>query len=302
MMRIFIVGGTGFVGRALSARLAAEGHDVQVLSRSPDKAGHLPEGVAAVVGDPTRPGPWQEQAAKAEVIINLAGASIFSRWTPEIKQRIRDSRILTTRNLVAAMKPDRPDGQTLINAGAAGYFGFANQEPCPEATPAGDDFLARVCVDWEQEAQQAAAKGCRVVITRFAVILDPEGGALNKMLPAFRLGFGGRLGHGRQWFPWIHLADLLEIFLFLLAHPKIAGPVNCAAPEPARNEEFTRELGRALHRPVLMPVPGWLPRLLLGEMSTVLLEGNRMIPKVLTNNGFLFRFPTIRQALVDLVG
>ncbi len=301
-MRIFIAGGSGFVGRALSARLAAEGHQIQVLTRSPRKAETLPEGVTMVAGDPTRPGPWQEQAAGAEVVINLAGASIFSRWTPEVKQRIRDSRILTTRNLVAAMQPDRPGGQTLINAGAAGYFGFASQEPCPETSPAGDDFLARVCVDWEREAQQAASKGCRVVITRFAVILGTEGGALSKMLPAFRLGFGGRLGHGRQWFPWIHLDDLREIFLFLLKHPEISGPINCAAPAPVRNGEFTRELGRALHRPVLMPVPGWLLRLLLGEMSTVLLEGNRMIPKVLTDNGFLFRFPTIRQALVDLVG
>lgn len=301
-MRTLIVGGTGFIGQALSRHLAAEGHEVTVLLRSPQKAGGLPAGIKFIPGDPGRPGPWQEQVAAYDLLINLAGASIFTRWNQAARQRIHDSRILVTRNLVDAMQPERAGGQTLINAGAAGYFGYQNQEPCRETAPPGDDFLARICVAWEAEAMRAAERGGRVVVTRFAVVLGEGGGALAKMLPAFRLGFGGRLGSGRQWFPWIHLADLLAIFSFLGSHPEINGPVNCAAPEAVTNDDLTRELGRVLKRPVLMPLPAWLLRLLLGEMSTVALEGNRMIPGVLTDKGFLFRFPTLRQALIDLLG
>jgi uncharacterized protein len=302
-MDIFLAGATGFVGSALIPHLLAEGHQVRVLVRNPGKAGQLPAPVKVVNGDPTRPGPWQQEAAGAQVVINLTGTSIFTRWTPAAKRQILDSRILATRNLVEAMGPAGPDGaKTLINASAAGYYGGQGDEVKTEAAGPGRDFLAEVCVAWEKEAFRAGQHGHRVVATRLAVVLGRGGGALSQMLTPFRLGLGGRLGSGRQFFPWIHLADLTAIFAFLIKHPEISGPVNCGAPNPINNAEFTRALGRALNRPTWLPVPGFMLRLLFGEMSSVLLTGPAMIPAVLQKHGFAFQFPAIDQALVDLVG
>lgn len=299
-MKIFLAGATGFVGSALLPRLLQENHQLTVLARNPDKAARLPAHVKVVPGDPTRPGTWQQAASAAEVIINLAGASVFTRWTAEAKQQITESRVLATRHLVEAMGAESSP-KTLINASAAGYYGIHDDQLKTEAAAPGHDFLARVCVAWEGEAYRAAEQGHRVVTTRLAVVLGRNGSALARMLPPFRLGLGGRLGHGQQPFPWIHLDDLTTIFAFICNHPEISGPVNCGAPQLINNAEFTKALGRALKRPTLLPAPGFAIRLLLGEMSSLLLGGARMTPAVLEKHGFIFRFPRIEPALADLL-
>lgn len=299
-MKIFLAGATGFVGSALIPRLLQENHQLRVLVRHPDRADRLPAPIKVVAGDPTRPGKWQEEAASAEVIINLTGASVFTRWTAKVKQQIMDSRVLSTRNLVAAMQSS-PTPMTLINTSAAGYYGSHDDRPKTEKAPPGNDFLAQVCTAWEHEAMKAAEHGHRVAIARLAVVLGRGGGALNQMLPPFRLGLGGRMGSGQQPFPWIHLDDLTAIFAFLCHHREIAGPVNCAAPQVISNAEFTKALGRALKRPTLLAVPGFILRLMMGEMSTALLSGTRVIPEVLQQHGFVFRFPEIDQAFTELL-
>ncbi|MFH7321238.1 TIGR01777 family oxidoreductase [Desulfurivibrio sp. D14AmB] len=302
-MNIFLVGATGFVGSALTQHLLSKGYQVSILVRSMNRAAGLPAAATIVNGDPTKPGPWQQAAAASDVIINLTGASIFTRWSENAKRIIVESRVLSTRNLVAALATvDPTTPRTLINASAAGYYGYIGDEPKSESSPPGNDFLAEVCQAWEQEAMAAQKLGHRVVITRLGVVLGDQGGALSKMLPAFRLGLGGRLGSGEQGFPWIHLADLVEIYSFLIERPTISGPVNCTAPQLLNNAEFTRALGRALQRPTLLPVPGFLLRLLLGEMSSMLLRGCRVKPEILEEQKFSFRFPRIDQALGDLVG
>ncbi|MDZ7642630.1 MAG: TIGR01777 family oxidoreductase [Desulfurivibrio sp.] len=299
MKKIFIVGATGFVGQALAAHLLNEGHQVSALARSARRGATLPAGVEVITGDPTQAGPWQQQAAAAEVVINLAGASIFTRWNERNKRLILDSRVLTTRHLVAALAECKQP-PTLINTSAAGYYGFG-QDAKNEQAPPGDDFLARVCVAWEREAQAAASYGARVVITRLAVVLGDNGGALGRMLPAFRLGLGGRLGDGRQPFPWIHIADLLAIYSFIINNQDIVGPVNCGVPDPPTNAELTKALGRALGRPTILPVPAPLLRLAMGEASAMLLQGTRMVPEVLPSRGFKFRFSDLDQALANLL-
>ncbi len=301
-MKIFLAGATGFVGQALITHLQERENQLTVLVRSPERVGSVPAGVETIIGDPTQSGPWQRAAAEAEAIINLTGATIFTRWSEAVKEQIRESRVRSTRNLVVALREaGNSPPRTLINASAVGYYGYADPEPKTEQAPAGHDFLAEICRVWEEEALAAQGLGHRVVLTRLGVVLGAGGGALSKMLPAFRLGLGGRMGNGRQGFPWIHLRDLLEIYSFLLSEPTIAGPVNCTAPQLLNNAQFTKALGAALHRPTVLPAPSWLLRPLLGEMSSMLLRGNQAPPALLTAHGFKFRFPEIDQALADLL-
>ncbi len=300
-MKVFVTGGSGFVGTTLCARLLAAGHAVTILTRSSRGAGRLPPGAQACLGDPTSPGPWQQTAALHEAFVNLAGASIFARWTPGYKEQIRASRINTTRNLVDALAR-RPPGRpaVLISASAVGYYGPRGDQELSEQDPAGVGFLAEVCKAWEAEAQAAARLGARVVCARFGIVLGNGGGALGQMLPLFRLGLGGPLGSGRQWFSWIHQADLVEALLFCLEQ-ELSGPANCCAPEPVTNRELTRALGRVLRRPAILPAPGFAVRLVLGEMGSVVLSGQRVIPSALTRAGFMFHFPELEGALRDLL-
>ncbi|MEW6593316.1 MAG: TIGR01777 family oxidoreductase [Thermodesulfobacteriota bacterium] len=301
-MRIFVVGGTGFIGSHLLPRLLHDGHEVRALIRSPRKAARLPDGVAAVAGDPSQPGPWQEEVRQAGAVINLAGFNIFARWTAKNRALIRDSRIRSTRHIVEAISADiSSQAPVLISASAVGYFGFDDGTDKGEDAPAGDDFLARVCVDWEKEAFKACHKGARVITARIGIVLGADGGALTRMLPAFRLGVAGRLGNGRQWFPWIHINDLVAILSFCLDHAEINGPVNCCAPSPVTNREFTRTLSRVLRRPAILPVPGWVVRLALGELSAVVLKSPRMVPAVLMKHRFPFRYPELEPALCELL-
>ena len=300
-MNVFIAGGTGFIGQALIKKLLLAGHAVTALARNPAKLGDRSLQLRIVPGSPLIPGPWQQELANHEIIINLTGASIFTRWTPTAKQKILHSRVAATKNIVEAIPPQTDSPVTLVNASASGYYGFCQDEEKYESDTPGADFLSTVCQAWEKEALQARGKA-RVLLLRIGVVLGKNGGALATMLPAFRLGVGGKLGHGRQWFPWIHLNDLTRAIIFLMESKGIHGPVNLSAPRPVRNKEFTRCLGQALHRPTFLTVPRLAIRLVLGELSSVVLEGCRMMPGVLLENGFTFRFPEVTPAVEEIVG
>ena len=228
------------------------------------------------------------------MVINLAGASIFSRWTGEMKRLLRESRILTTQNLVETLEGSRV--KTFFSTSAIGYYGFHEDEELTESSPPGSDFLARLASDWEKEARKAEDHGVRVVLTRFGIVLGEEGGALGQMVPLFKRYLGGPLGSGRQWFSWIHRDDLTQAFLFLLERPEIFGPVNFTAPNPVRNRDLAAALGKALNRPALLPAPGFMLRLVLGEFGSILLEGQKVIPQKLLQSGFHFRYPRIERS------
>lgn len=300
-MKVFIAGGTGFLGQALIQELLRQGHAVTALARNPDKLGDLAPRIRTVAGSPLIPGPWQQELAGHEAIINFTGTNIFTRWSEKAKQQIVASRVESTRNLVNAMPSHPPHPITFMNTSASGFYGFCGDEEKYEDALPGSDFLATVCAAWEQEAKKAQGKA-RVICLRIGIVLGKNGGAMARMLPGFRLGLAGKLGHGRQWFPWIHLDDLTGAILFCLGNTAIQGPVNLSAPVPVRNAEFTSILGRVLHRPTFLAVPGPVVRLALGELSGVVLEGCRMMPGVLLENGFSFRFPQLRAAIEDIAG
>jgi hypothetical protein len=255
-----------------------------------------------VVGDPTRPGPWQEAVPSHEVFINLAGASIFSRWTEAHKKAMRDSRILTTRNLVEALAARKGQTTALISTSAIGYYGFHGDEELTEDDPPGNDFLAVLCRDWEAEARKAEGWGVRVVRCRFGIVLGDKGGALDQMLPLFKKNLGSPLGSGDQWFSWIHQEDLSRVLLFLIGQEQAAGPINATAPRPVRNRELSRLLAAALNKSTFLPpVPGFLLKLILGEFGNVLLKGQRVLPGKLLSLGFQFQFPDLKGALENLL-
>jgi uncharacterized protein (TIGR01777 family) len=300
-MKVFITGGTGFLGSGLTKKLLAAGHNVTILTRSSKNRSGRP-GISFVQGNPQISGPWQSEVNKHDCVINLAGASIFCRWTAENKKAIRDSRILTTRNLVDAIAAQPDNKITLLNGSAVGYYGFRNGEALDESGTPGNDFLAQIVREWETEALRAAQSGARVVLCRIGVILGRDGGALSRMLAIFKWGLGSPLGSGTQWFSWVALDDLANIFLFLLDNGEISGPVNCTAPHPVTNKEMTGALGKALHRPVFLPAaPSFLIKALMGEFSDVFLKGQRVIPDKLLKSGFEFRHPFIHEAFADLV-
>ena len=301
-MRVFMTGGTGFVGSVLSENLVRKGYGVTLLTRKIGKSRPVPHGVALVEGDPAEPGSWQEKAAGHEVFINLAGASIFRRWTEKGKSLIRESRIRTTRNLVNAIAAGTGKKTALLNASAVGYYGFHGDEALSEAASPGKDFLAGVAREWEAAALNAQPLGTRVVLCRFGIVMGSGGGALQEMVPVFKKGLGSSLGSGKQWFSWIHQMDLVRIFLFLLEREDLSGPFNCTAPEPVRNMDLTRVLGKVLEKPIIMPsVPAFVIRMVKGEFGNVLLKGQKVIPERLLKAGFQFQYPDITRALSDLL-
>lgn len=297
-MRILITGGSGFVGRHLSERLIKEGHQVTVLTRGTSRS-EGPGKPNYLQGDPTRPGKWQEAVQEQDVLVNLAGASIFGRWSEDYKEELRRSRILSTRHLVQAVTQGQ--GMTLVSTSAVGYYGFHGDEELDESSPPGDDFLARLAVEWEAEAMSAAAKGVRVVLTRFGIVLGRSGGALQQMIKPFKWFAGGPIGSGRQWFSWIHVHDLVEGILHLISRQDTSGPFNLTSPNPVRNKEFSAALGKALNRPSWLPAPGFMIRLVLGEFGSVILQGQRVVPKRLLETGFQFNYPKAEDALRDLL-
>lgn len=297
-MRITISGGTGFIGRRLIQVLGEAGHSLHVLGRHAEPK--LPDGVQASTWDPVKGPPPRESIDGADVIVHLAGEPVAQRWTTEVKRRIRESRVAGTRHLVEALAtlPRKPSA--LVCASAIGYYGDRGDEVLDESSAPGNGFLPEVCIGWETEARAAEALGIRVVWIRIGLVLDAGGGALRQMLPAFRLGAGGRLGAGRQWMSWIHLADLAELFRMAVERP-VTGPINGTAPEPVRNVEFTRELAHVLRRPAVFPVPRLALQAIFGEMAGVLLESQRVLPRVAEEVGFPFRFAQLGPALADLL-
>jgi uncharacterized protein len=301
-MKLFITGGTGFVGRSLTMRLLEEGHQITILTRSLRDSRPLPPGASYIEGDPTKEGAWQESVAEHDGVINLAGASIFRRWTDSAKQAMRDSRILTTDHIVEALKSRPPKQTRLLSASAVGYYGIHEDKDLDEQSPQGEGFLADLAGEWESSALRARESGVRVVLARFGIVLGEGGGALEKMIPLFKWWLGSPLGSGKQWFSWIHRQDLANAFVFLLEHDEISGPVNCTAPGPLRNEEMTRILGEVLGKPTFMPaVPGFVLAAVLGEFGSVLLKGQKVLPRRLMDSGFSFGFPELTGALEDLL-
>jgi uncharacterized protein (TIGR01777 family) len=252
------------------------------------------------VWNPVQGPPPRESLENADAVVHLAGEPVAQRWTPETKGRIRESRVTGTRHLVEALAALPRRRAALICASAIGYYGDAGDQILDESASPGAGFLPEVCVAWEREARQAEALGFRVACIRIGLVLDPGSGALRRMLPPFRLGLGGRLGSGQQWMSWIHLADLADLFRFALEHP-VGRSLNAVAPEPVQNVDFTRELARALHRPALFPVPGFVLKAMFGEMAGVLLESQRVLPRAAESAGFPFRFPKLGPALADLL-
>jgi uncharacterized protein (TIGR01777 family) len=296
-MKFLITGGTGFVGSFLTQQLLTSGHDVTVIGRSSAPAvGH--ERFHAISADTTRKGSWQNVLKDVDAVINLAGTSIFQRWTPAYKQQIHDSRILTTRHVVEGLSGDRP--QTLLSTSAVGYYGSRGDDILSEAEPCGKDFLSRVGKDWEHEAFEAEKKNIRVVAARFGVVLGRSGGALKQMVTPFKWFAGGPMGSGRQWFSWIHIADLVSGMMFMLENENVQGPVNLCSPAPVTSGELARTLGTVLGRPAVIPAPSFALRLILGEFADTLLASQRAIPEKLLASGFVFRFPDLKEALTDL--
>jgi hypothetical protein len=278
-MNVAVTGASGFIGRKLAERLARAGHQSRSVS--------------------VRSGVQPDQLAGCRAVVNLAGEPIAQRWTHAARERIRTSRIEGTRALVAALRGDPP--QVLISASAVGFYGSRGDETLTEVSPPGDDFLASVTVDWEREAQAALALGVRVCCLRFGVVLGPEGGALQKMLPPFRLGLGGPVGGGGQWMSWIHIDDLTELICFLLKESTVRGAFNAVSPYPVTNAQFTRALGQTLRRPAFLPVPAFALKLALGEMSQVLLASQRVMPDATLRAGFTFQYPDIFGALAKIL-
>ncbi|MBN2468621.1 MAG: TIGR01777 family oxidoreductase [Deltaproteobacteria bacterium] len=301
-MKVFITGGSGFVGSYLTQKLIQEGQSVTILTRKIKPGAPLPEGASFTEGDPTKPGIWQESLAQHDAIINLAGASIFQRWTEKRKKELYDSRIHTTTNIVHALAARKGKETHLLSTSAIGYYGFHGDEDLYEDNEPGDDFLAHLARDWEAAALKAKEYGVRVVLCRFGVVMGRRGGALSQLVPIFNKYLGAPLGNGKQWFSWIHEEDLANIFLFLLHHKEVDGPINCTAPNPLRNKELTKILGEVLHKPtVFPPVPRFVLRIFLGEFAGVLVKGQRVFPRKLLDHGFTFKYPTIREALHDIL-
>ncbi len=300
-MKIFMTGGTGFVGTYLSQELARQGHTLTILTRKTETPAPAFPSIGFLTGNPTQEGPWMATVPEHDWIINLAGASIFERWTEAKKKEIFESRVRTTRNLVAALAAG--DGrQLLCSTSAVGFYGARGEEELTEDSAPQGNFLGELARLWEGEAMRAQELGVRVVITRFGIVLGKDGGALGEMVPMFRRFLGGPLGSGRQWFSWIHRQDHARAYTFILKHPEIRGPVNFTSPHPVRNQDLTKALARVLHRPAVFRAPAFMLRLMLGEFAETLLTGQKVLPKRLLDAGFKCKFPLIEGALKDLLG
>jgi len=308
-MKVVIAGGSGFLGTALTASLTSRGHETVILSRhrpAPERA--VRYGVRHVAWQPdaasgSQAQDWMREIDGADAVVNLAGASLADgRWTAARKSLLRDSRINSTKQLVNAVRTARRTPPVFLQGSGVGYYGISFDQTFDELSPPGSDFLANLCIDWEREGHAASASGSRVVMLRTAPALARNGGALKKMLLPFQLGLGGPIASGRQFFPWIHRDDWVAMVVWAMERPSVSGPLNVTAPGTITNAEFSRALGAALHRPAFMTVPGFVLRLLVGELADAgLINGQRVIPKRATQLGFQFKYPEINAALVSAV-
>ena len=294
-MTIVLAGGSGFLGRKLSKRLLDEGHRTITLSRRPsggDQIEWRPDGTA---------GDLRRTLDGVDAVVNLAGEDLADkRWTAARKRALRDSRILSTRTLVGAIEQCARPPRVFISGSGIGYYGPHGDEPVTEATPPGADFLARLCVEWEEEALKAESPATRVVPVRSGIALDGDGGALKKMLLPFKLGLGATIGSGHQYFPWVHAADWTAMVSWLIQNDSARGAFNVTAPQPVTNREFTRTLGRVLHRPTIFHAPAFVLRAALGELATALVDGQRVLPALAEQLGFRFTYRALEPALESM--
>jgi uncharacterized protein len=302
-MKIAIAGATGFVGSRLVEQLQAQGHQVLILTRSPQQASkRFPQ--AQVVGyNPLKSGDWQESISGCDAVINLAGEPIAEkRWTPAQKRVMMESRQIGTQKIVEAISLASIKPPVLINASAIGYYGTSETSKFDETSPAGKDFLAEVCTAWETAAQAASANGTRVVILRFGIVLGENGGALGKMLAPFNAFVGGPIGSGKQWFSWIHRDDVVKMIVAAISDPQMQGVYNATAPNPVTMTDFAQTLGTVMNRPSWLPVPNFALEALLGEGAIVVLQGQQVIPTQALAKGFEFQYPTLKPALTSILG
>lgn len=306
-MRVFVTGGTGLIGTRIVRALEATDDETVVLTRRPAAARErLGAACTIVEGDPTESGRWMDAVETCDAVVNLAGESLTERrWSPRVEARIRDSRVRSTQHVVRALarSPRTTAGlpKALVNASAVGYYGPRGDEEITEEARAGDDFLARVCVDWEKAASAGEEAGLRVVMIRTGPVLDARGGMLAELLPAFRWFVGGPLGSGDQWLSWIHHHDLIGIYRLALTNGQARGPINGTAPRPVTNRLFARALGRVMHRPSLVRVPRLALRVLLGGAADTVTTGQRVRPERAQALGYAFHFPSVEHALRDVL-
>ena len=295
-MNITLTGASGFIGKLLVQRLQAEGHQLHLLGRSQPSYANVKFAKWDALSNTKPP---EEALANADAVIHLAGEPVGQRWSDEVKRNIRDSRINGTNRLVEALAKHPP--KTLVAASAIGFYGDRGDEILTEASRPGSGFLPGVCVDWEQAAQAATALGTRVVNPRIGIVLGLGGGAIDQMLPIFRLGGGGHIGNGRQWMSWIHVEDLVALLCAALTDEKYKGPINGTSPNPVTNSEFTAALGHVLHRPAIIPVPTFGLKLMFGEMAEMLIGGQHVVPEAALKAGFSFRYPQLDAALQAII-
>lgn len=293
-MNFLITGGTGFIGKCLIQHLTENGHNITVLTRNKNKT----SGNIKVISDVTE----IKSSDKIDVIINLAGAPISKRWSKAYKQELIDSRVNTTKDIISLIERLKNKPDILISTSAIGYYGSQGDKTLDENSTPLDEFTHQLCKKWESEALEAEKYGVRVCITRLGVVLGKNGGALKQMLPAFKLGVGGRLGDGNQYFSWVHIKDVIYAFSFLIENKNEKGVYNLTAPHPVTNNDFTKALGKAINRPTAFPMPAFIVKLLFGEMGeTLLLNGQRVLPRKLQESGFQFQYSKIENALKDVV-
>lgn len=290
-MKVFLVGGTGFIGNFLINYFMERGWEISLLVRNSARLKVLPPGVEVIFGDALQGGDWQKKVPEADLVVNLVGESIFKRWTEEYKKRIWDSRILSTEKVVSSLRA----GQVLFNASAVGYYGDGGDAELVEESPQGRMYVSKLCSAWEEKALEGEKKGARVVVGRFGIVLGKGGGMLQVILPIFKMGLGGRLGNGKQWFPWIHVEDLARAIEYLYKREE-RGVFNITSPEPIRNEDMTKIMGKVLGRPTFFPVPKLALQILYGELADVIMASARVIPKRLLSLGFEFKYTRFEDA------
>lgn len=296
-MDYLVTGATGFIGQNIVSKLLSEGHSVSYLAR---KRSRTLDSRAAFHCWNLEQMPPLNSIPVRDIVIHLAGEPIAQRWSEDVKGRIRESRVEGTRKLVSAIGDLKHKPSVLISASAVGYYGDRGDEMLTESSPSGSGFLADVCVDWEREALRAREFGLRVVVVRIAPVLGRNGGMLKSMLIPFRLGLGGKLGSGRQWMPWIHMDDLVRLFVFAAESQPVEGSLNASSPNPVTNKEFTKALAGTLHRPAILPLPKLALKLLAGELADSIFNSARVVPKTTEASGFRFEYPDLRIALRSL--
>lgn len=299
-MRITLTGASGFLGNHLVTQLDARGHQLHLLGRAPKKG--MLAAARFSIWDAATSEPPLDALEGADAVVHLAGEPVAQRWTADVKRRILSSRIDSTNLLVSALSKLQQRPQVLVCASAIGYYGDRKEEKLTEASTPGTGFLPDVCVQWEQAAARARDLGMRVVPVRIGIVLHPDGGALEQMLPPFKWGAGGKIGSGEQWMSWIHLDDMIRLLVHAIESPGLNAPLNAAAPHAVRNSEFTLLLGRTLRRPALIPVPEFVVRLMFGEMASVVTASQHVVPEATLKSGFVFEYEQLGSALVNLLG